>query len=220
MSIFSLLKKPEVFHSTINGIISIGSSYGKKALFVGHVPQSGGEFIHMWDSVIATIKKRGFTPRSVLVLGVAGGTVLTSLQNYYPEVTITAVEIDPVIITASKKYFGLHENRNTTIIIGDAISWVKKPGTKRFDLIVVDLYIGLFNPLGARKAPFIGALKKSLKEKGLCIYNCDYQQEDTEKYVRFKKLCQTKFKSVEEIFSYKFNRILLIGNHWPIVESR
>lgn len=213
MSFFSFFKRPPSFHSTINGQLSIGTSFGKKALFVGKIPQSGGEFIHMWDSIIRVLTQKKFVPQSVLILGVAGGTAIKSIRKVYPTARITGIDIDPVIIDVAEKYFKLAEDGKTTIIIADAIEWIKdNPRSKRYDLVIVDLYLGALNPIGARTKSFLSAVKKQITANGIVIYNCDFQQENTEKYLSYKKLCEKEFKNIEEIFSYKLNRVLLLQN--------
>jgi len=213
MSFFSFFKKPEVFRSKINGTISIGPSYGKKALFVGRVPQSGGEFVYMWDTIINTVAKSGLKSKSVLLLGVAGGTAVKSLQKAYPKSTILGIDIDPVIVHVAEKYFNLRGNKKLTIHIADAIKWVKNcKSNKNYDLIIVDLYLGSLNPDGARTKSFLVSLKNLLSPHGMIIYNCDYQQENREKYLQYKKTCEKEFKKVEEIFSYKLNRVLVLQN--------
>ncbi len=167
----------------------------------------------MWDQVMTRINKLKFIPQSMILLGVAGGTAITSAQKLYPDITIKGVDIDPVIIDAGKRFFELKEDKKVTIIIADAVAWVnKQPKTKYYDLIIVDLFIGQTNPPQTRSKTFLASLKKLLAPRGILIINCDYQKENQKKYDTYKRVCTACFRSVEEIFSYPLNRILLLRN--------
>lgn len=165
----------------------------------------------MWNDVISTVVKSGLNARSILLLGVAGGTIINSIRKPYPQATITGIEIDPVIIQVGEKYFGLKENKLLSIIIDDAVKWVTNHDSKgKYDLIIIDMYIGALNPRKGRTESFLVKVKKLLKNRGTIIYNCDYQIKNINKYLRYKKICEQHFKIVEEIFSYDLNRILLL----------
>jgi spermidine synthase len=77
---------------------------------------------------------------SILVLGVAGGSVIKTLVNEINfKGEITGVEIDPEIISLANKYFNLDEIQNLTIIIDDASKFVQKT-SKTFDLVIIDIF--------------------------------------------------------------------------------
>src|SRR5262249_9364957 len=44
--------------------------------------------------------------KSILMLGLGGGSIATYLARFMPEPAITTVEIDPGVISAAKTYFG------------------------------------------------------------------------------------------------------------------
>jgi protein-L-isoaspartate O-methyltransferase len=78
--------------------------------------------------------------QSVLVLGVAGGSVIKTLVD---EIKyggkITGVEIDPEVIQLANKYFSLDQIPNLKIVIGDAFEFVLKTHEK-YDLIIIDIF--------------------------------------------------------------------------------
>ncbi|MFM7895987.1 MAG: spermidine synthase, partial [Flavobacterium sp.] len=58
---------------------------------------------------------------SILVLGVAGGSVIETLKKEIKfEGKITGVEIDADVIELAKKYFGLGSYKNVSIVNDDA----------------------------------------------------------------------------------------------------
>ena len=50
------------------------------------------------------------TPAKILMIGLGGGSISTYLGRAMPDVTIDTVEIDPGVINAAKRYFGIVEN--------------------------------------------------------------------------------------------------------------
>lgn len=200
----------EFFHSQFNGEIKIVESFGKKAIYVDGAPQSGAEIGPMWKKVIERIKNHELRIKNALILGVGGGNIIKELLENYPNTAIVAVEIDPIMIKLAKKYFDLNLNSPSRIIISDAFSWIKKVSSKKkFDLIVVDLFIGKLNPKESRNAAFLSYLKR-LVNKGFILYNSHYQGEKKHDYDKFIITCKSIFKNVKEVFRYPHNRVLLL----------
>ena len=80
----------------------------------------------------------------ILVLGVAGGSVMKTLVNeIHFEGKITGVEIDPQVIDIANEYFDLKEIKNLNIVIDDAFEFVLKTKEK-YDLIVIDIRLRVF----------------------------------------------------------------------------
>src|SRR5687767_13543736 len=106
--------------SPYNRHIRILEENGKYKLLVNGSRESGEYIKNLW---LYAMKNLGITRdlpmKKILVLGVAGGTVIHLFKEMYPEAVITGVEIDPVMITLGKKYFDLENVRHLTIIESD-----------------------------------------------------------------------------------------------------
>lgn len=114
-----------------------------------------------------TIKKMD----SILVLGVAGGSVIKTLsQEIKFKGTITGVEIDPEIIAIANEYFKLNEIPNLKIVLEDAYEFVSKTD-KTFDLIIIDIFQDTTMPDFLFEAPFINHSKELLNPKGFILFN-------------------------------------------------
>ena len=90
------------------------------------------------------LKKIGFeqikSMQHILVLGVAGGSVIKTLVNEVQyKGKITGVEIDAEIIAIANDYFKINEIPNLEIIIDDAFEFVIKTKEK-YDLIIIDIF--------------------------------------------------------------------------------
>jgi len=93
-----------------------------------------------WDNLAAScLLHPSGKPADVLMLGLGGGTSLRLLQALLPEISLTAVEIDPVMIGLARKHMEL-DGLGVTLIEGDAREVVRQM-RRKFDVVVDDLYL-------------------------------------------------------------------------------
>lgn len=150
--------------------------------------------------------------QNILVLGVAGGSVIRTLVdeiNYKGQ--ITGVDIDKAIIDIANTYFNLNAIPNLEIIIDDASEFVLKTNTK-FDLIIIDIFQDTKMPEFLFEFFFIHRICFLLKPKGFILFNTmllnGKQQQNNIDYVKnfdLKKYTVTKFSKME-----KTNELILI----------
>jgi spermidine synthase len=74
-------------------------------------------------------------PRTVLLLGLGGGTMMRFLSAYFPDCALTVVEHDPAIIALARRHFHIDH----PIELADAVEFIATT-TTRFDAIFVDIY--------------------------------------------------------------------------------
>jgi len=134
---------------------------------------------------------------SILVLGVAGGSVIKTLVNeIHFKGKITGVEIDPEIIAIANTYFKLDKIPNLTIIIDDAFEFVLKTH-ETFDLIIIDIFQDTNMPNFLFEKFFIDRIGTLLKPSGFIFFNTMLTKEsDTirnQKYIN--EFDATKFKT-------------------------
>jgi spermidine synthase len=134
----------------------------------------------------------------VLVLGVAGGSVIKTLVDEIKyKGKITGVEIDPEIIKIANIYFKLDEVKNLEIVIDDAFEFVLKTKTK-YDLIIIDIFQDTTMPNFLFETFFINRVCSLLKSRGFILFNTmllnDSQNVRNKKYVSefFKNEFQIK----------------------------
>ena len=135
--------------------------------------------------------------KSVLVLGVAGGSVIKALVNeIHLQGKSTGVEIDPEIIEIANTYFNLNKIPNLTIFIEDAFEFVLKTN-KTFDLIIIDIFQDTTMPNFLFEKFFIDRISLLLKPSGFILFNTMLTKEsDTirnQKYIN--EFNPTKFKT-------------------------
>ena len=109
--------------------------------------------------------------QSILVLGVAGGSVIDTLKNDIKfEGKITGVEIDENIIEIANKYFGLSKYSNVKIVHEDAFEFVLK-AREKYDLIIIDVFQDTTMPNFLFEDFFISRINKILQVNGFILFN-------------------------------------------------
>jgi len=100
-------------------------------------------------------------PRSMLVIGSAGGTIGRAYGRFYPQVAIDGVEIDPELNQVARRWFGAGDNPNMRLIAADGRPFLEQTG-KRYDLIVVDAYRQPYIPFYLATAEFFRLVREHL----------------------------------------------------------
>jgi spermidine synthase len=93
-----------------------------------------------WDLLAASaLLRTGGAPKSVLMLGLAGGTAFRVLRHLLPECRLTAVEIDAEIIELAREHMEL-DALGIEVITTDAYPWLAK-NRREFDVVIDDIYL-------------------------------------------------------------------------------
>jgi len=189
MNIYSALKIPKVLYqiySPINGNIQVFEIGSTKKLKVGGIDQSLN-----WDSPLCEklvwgkmselFYKLNPNANSLLVLGLGGGTLQHLISKKMPELYITSIEIDKIMVDVAENYFDLNLLTKHKTIIGDALGVVSNPqdyglnkGT--FDSVIVDILLGDKYPDLGKSGNFIECVKSMVIPGGFVIFNRIYIQ--------------------------------------------
>lgn len=148
----------------------------------------------------------------VLVLGVAGGSVIkTLIDEIHYKGKITGVEIDSEIIHLANQYFQLSDVSQLNIVLDDAFEFVLK--TKdTYDLIIIDIFQDTTMPNFLFESFFINRICSLLKSKGFVLFNTmllDKKQNlRNEKYINEFDTTHFSIKSIPRI--EKHNELIVI----------
>ncbi len=126
-----------------------------------------------WDMIAAAaLLGESHPPRSVLMLGLAGGTAFRTLRHLLPDCELTAVDIDPEIVQLARQHMRLDE-LGAEIIIDDAYAWLKS-NRRRFDVVIDDIYLAghddVFRPRLCDPA-MIRDLQRAMSRNGVLAMN-------------------------------------------------
>lgn len=188
------------YRSIHNGLIQVILAFNRPRLIMGGMLQSGRLMQKIWTKAIGQVKKRGQKVEQALIIGLGCGDVAFEIQKYYPRSQMTGVEIDEQVIEAAQCYFNLATVKNLKIAIDDGAKYVgkliKQKRLKKFDLIVVDAFIGDKMPKGFKTKKFFTALTKLLAHNGIVIYNHLFFKEHKENAAGFIKELEKVFGKI------------------------
>jgi predicted membrane-bound spermidine synthase len=108
--------------------------------------------------------------KRVLMLGLGGGSIPIYLGRSMPDVAIETVEIDPGVLTAAKKYFGILETPRVRYIESDGRVFLNRH-KDTYDLILVDAFQGGYVPFHLLTKEFYTLLKQRLAPGGAAVFN-------------------------------------------------
>lgn len=126
-----------------------------------------------WDMIAAgALLGQNDPPRSVLMLGLAGGTAFRVLRHLLPDCRLTAIDIDPEIVGLAREFMDL-DALGIEVIIGDAYPWLEQ-NRRTFDAVIDDIYLAgkldVFRPRQWDER-LIGHLKRAMAPGGLLAVN-------------------------------------------------
>lgn len=195
--------------SPYNREISVLLENGKYTLYVNGSPQSGPYIQRLWQKALHGFHIAPSLPtNSILVLGVAGGTVVRLLQQLFPKAVTVGVDIDQVMVEIGKQYFGLSETTRLKVFLQDALAFVRSAGNKRksYDLIISDLFSGREIPRFVSSDEFLIKLKHLLTPHGSIIINFLREHEYRRRSERLSAKLEKIFPFVEsrELYNNRF----------------
>jgi spermidine synthase len=183
--------------SSISKSLEITWANGKLVLDSENTNYSYGNLQRILRKGLLTIgSDRINKMNKILVLGVAGGSVIRTLVDEFKfEGNITGVEIDEKIIKIANEYFQLNEISNAEIIIDDAFDFVLKTKDK-YNLIIIDVFQDSKMPGFLFEAYFKDRICTLLDPKGCILFNTmvidDNQKKINQEYI--KSFYHSKFK--------------------------
>ena len=186
--------------SSINGKIRVIRNLGLGTYIqVENLTQSGGIVYQVWKSTLRKIQKSKSKIQNCLILGLGGGSAAKLVRKFWPEAHIIGVDIDPVMVEMGKKYLGL---RDVETVIKDAEKFFvssEREGTK-YDLILVDLYVGHKVPEKFQTENYIQLVGSILASSGLAVFNRLYFGEKRREAEKFSEKLEKVFSRVERFF--------------------
>jgi spermidine synthase len=150
--------------------------------------------------------------RTVLFLGLGGGSTPKKFHADYPDIDIDIVEIDPAVVEVAERYFHFRPGPRLNVTVADARTYLSTCD-KRYDLIVHDAYFSEAVPFHLMTREFFHLAVKRLAPTGVFAFNLI-----SDVYGSDNTLFRAVYKCWKELFSaiYVFpvegkRNIMLIG---------
>jgi spermidine synthase len=201
--------------STYQYIQVIERSDGSRALklnegIVAHSlwwPQSvftGGE----WDMFLVVPPLLDRPPERVLVIGNAGGSTARAYGELYPGVAIDGVEIDGEVSDAGRRYMGLGDNPNLTVIQADGRPYLQLTD-ERYDAILIDAYRQPYIPFYLATKEFFELARKRLTPGGIVALNVERVPGDDRLSDAIGSTLRSAFPQVWRWEALRFSELML-----------
>ncbi len=156
--------------SKYSGNLDVAYFNGKKILDTDNSNYSYGSLQRILHKGLLEINFNNDI-KSILVLGLGGGSIIETIRkDFLSDAFIELVEIDSTVIEIAKKEFGVDQYKNINIVNADAKDYLLTE-KKKFDLIIVDIFIGNEIPEIFSQTDVLQKMTGLLSEKGTIIYN-------------------------------------------------
>jgi spermidine synthase len=106
---------------------------------------------------------------SVLFIGGGGFSGPKQFLEYYPDVNVDVVEIDPQVVKAARDYFNVSDDPRLRVFVDDGRAFLG--GAGKYDLVVLDAYSKTYVPFHLMTLEFFEALDEHLEPDGILVSN-------------------------------------------------
>lgn len=178
-----------------------------------HSVYKPGEWLtnNYWDeALVLPWAARDAEPRSLAVLGNAGGTVARAYGHFYPDARVDGVEIDGQLSDAGRRYFDLR-GPNLHLHTADARPFLRA-SSRKWDAILVDAYRQPYIPFYMTTSEFFASVAEHLNPGGVVMVNVGHPEGSADLEASLAATMKTHFKTVLRDPSERVNTILLGAN--------
>jgi len=109
----------------------------------------------------------------VLLVGLGGGGFLAA-TDAWPKARVTAVEIDPVVVSLARAHFALDARRTERVVVDDGRAFLQRgaeSGRAPWDLVLLDAYAGDDVPSALADDAFFALVAGRLAKTGVLVVN-------------------------------------------------
>lgn len=172
-----------------------------------------------WDFFLAApYFNADFSPddmQSLLVIGLATGTIARQHIYVYGDIPIDGIEIDPAIIAAGEEFFEMNTEKMPSLnaIAGDG-RYVLQQSDKQYTVIGIDAYKPPYIPWHLTTVEFFQEVRDHLTDNGVAVINVGRTSTDRRFVDAITNTMQLVFPVVHALdVPYSFNTILYATKH-------
>jgi spermidine synthase len=108
--------------------------------------------------------------RSMLFLGLGGGSAPKRVWRDLPELKLQVVELDPVVADVARRFFAVPDDQRLPIAVSDARQYLVKTSA-RWDVIAIDTFFEDGVPFHLTTREFLDLARRRLKPGGVIVTN-------------------------------------------------
>jgi spermidine synthase len=144
-----------------------------------------------------------------MIIGLGGGRTAWYLHKSVPDLSFTAVELDPEVARITDRYFKVRPEKNFAVEISDGRVFLTRTD-KTFDVILIDAYRGPFVPFHLLTAEFYKLVAAHLKPGGVAVQNVE---PTTMLFDSAVATIKAAFEHV--VFLYGANNVVIVAYNGP-----
>ncbi|NDP62202.1 fused MFS/spermidine synthase [Polaromonas sp.] len=112
-------------------------------------------------------------PQNILIIGLGGGSLPSTLKKMIPQARIETVELDPSVAKVAERFFGFMPASNNIVTIEDGRVFVKRAQKqgKKYDLIILDAFDQVYVPEHMLTREYLLEVKSLLEKDGVLAAN-------------------------------------------------
>ena len=150
---------------------------------------------------------------SLLLIGLAAGTVARQYTAVYGDIPIDGVEIDPDIVRVARRYFNMNES-NLNAIVQDGRYFLETTD-RQYDVIGIDAYRQPYIPFHLTTREFFSRVRDHLTEDGVVAINAGRTETDYRLVDVLASTMKSVFPSVFVIDAQRNLNSLIVGTVQP-----
>lgn len=150
---------------------------------------------------------------SMLMVGLAAGTVAKQFTKAYGPVPIDGVEIDGEIVDIGRKYFAMNEP-NLNVIVADGRYFLSKTD-KTYDVIGIDAYKQPYIPFHLTTREFFLETQAHLTDEGVVVVNAGRTSDDFRLVEVMAATMADVFPNVYVIDVERYNNSIVVATNDP-----
>ena len=104
-------------------------------------------------------------PKSVLHIGLGGGSIVRWMHREFPETKHTVIEKNSAVIEAARRFFELPQDNRLRLLKAD-VTEIIPTLTEKFDIILLDAYTDFGAPEEVKRVEFLQNLRGCLNSTG------------------------------------------------------
>lgn len=108
--------------------------------------------------------------KDILLVGLGGGYLPGLLQRHRPDIRLTVVELDPLVVQLAEEYFYFKAGGSVSVHVAEGRSFLEK-STQSYDQIWLDAYDGTYIPPQLASVECVRLCHKLLRHKGVLVQN-------------------------------------------------